>query len=66
MGEYYNPTPVEIPYRGHGARLYKRDFCGEILDRFGDLQLLDYGFAYRRDERFAQDDLTWFLMEKCA
>lgn len=65
LGEYYNPTPVEIPYRGHGARLYKRDYCGEILDRFGDLRLLDYGFAYRRDERFAQDDLTWFLMEKC-
>lgn len=66
LGEYYNPTPVEVPYRGHGARLYKRDFCGEMLDRYADLRLLDYGFAYSRDARFAQDDLTWFLLEKSS
>jgi len=62
--EYYNPSPVQIPYRGHAERLFKRDFCGEILDRHADLCLVDYGFAYRRDPRFPQDDITWFLMEK--
>ncbi|NND99382.1 MAG: pseudaminic acid biosynthesis-associated methylase [Pirellulaceae bacterium] len=61
--EYYNPTPVELNYRGHEGKLFKRDFAGEILDRFDDLRLVDYGFVYRRD-RFPQDDLTWFLMEK--
>ena len=24
----------------------------------------DYGFAYKRDPKFPQDDITWFLMEK--
>lgn len=62
--EYYNPSPVAINYRGHSDRLFKRDFCGEILDRHADLELIDYGFAYRRDPNFPQDDITWFLMEK--
>lgn len=63
LAEYYNPSPVEVPYRGHGGKLFKRDFAGEMLDRYGDLRLVDYGFVWRRDV-FAQDDLTWFLMEK--
>jgi spore coat polysaccharide biosynthesis protein SpsF len=62
--EYYNPSPVVIPYRGHSDRLFKRDFAGEMLDNFPDLNLIDYGFAYRRDPSFPQDDITWFLMEK--
>lgn len=62
--EYYNPVPVAIPYRGHAERLYKRDFAGELLDAFPDLALADYGFAYRRDPEFPQDDITWFLLEK--
>ncbi|MGO9903229.1 MAG: pseudaminic acid biosynthesis-associated methylase [Solirubrobacteraceae bacterium] len=62
--EYYNPTPVEVPYRGHRERLFKRDFAGEVLDRFDDLRLVDYGFAYHRDPVFPQDDGTWFLLER--
>lgn len=27
--EYYNPTPVEIEYRGHSGKLFKRDFAGK-------------------------------------
>ena len=64
--EYYNPTPVEVPYRGHSGRLFKRDFAGELLDGYKDLRLADYGFVYRRDPVFPQDDLTWFLLEKNA
>jgi pseudaminic acid biosynthesis-associated methylase len=64
VAEYYNPAPVAIPYRGHSDRLFKRDFAGELMERYPQLQLVDYGFAYRRDPNFPQDDITWFLMEK--
>jgi pseudaminic acid biosynthesis-associated methylase len=64
VAEYYNPSPVAISYRGHSDKLFKRDFAGEIMDRHPDLVLIDYGFAYRRDPNFPQDDITWFLMEK--
>ncbi len=62
--EYYNPAPVAIAYRGHSDRLFKRDFAGEIMERYPEMKLVDYGFAYRRDPKFPQDDITWFLMEK--
>ncbi len=64
LAEYYNPTPVSVPYRGHAERLFKRDFAGDLLERFPDLRLVDYGFVYHRDPHNPQDDLTWFLMEK--
>jgi spore coat polysaccharide biosynthesis protein SpsF len=64
VAEYYNPSPVAIPYRDHADRLFKRDFAGEIMERHPQMQLVDYGFAYRRDPQFPQDDITWFLMEK--
>ncbi len=64
VAEYYNPSPVAIPYRGHTDRLFKRDFAGEIMDRHPHMELIDYGFAYRRDPNFPQDDITWFLMGK--
>jgi spore coat polysaccharide biosynthesis protein SpsF len=66
VAEYYNPSPVEIAYRGHTGKLFKRDFAGELMDRHADLRLVDYGFLYRRDPVFPQDDITWFLMEKVA
>lgn len=64
VAEYYNPSPVSINYRGHEDRLFKRDFAGEMLDTYPDLKLIDYGFAYKRDVLFPQDDITWFLLEK--
>lgn len=64
VAEYYNPAPVAIGYRGHTDKLFKRDFAGEIMERHPGLDLIDYGFAYRRDPSFPQDDITWFLMEK--
>lgn len=62
--EYYNPKPVAITYRGHENRLFKRDFCSEMLNHYPDLKLVDYGFAYHRDPKFPQDDINWFLLEK--
>ena len=62
--EYYNPSPVNVSYRGHSDRLFKRDFAGEMLEKYVDLKLVDYGFCYKRDKAFPQDDITWFLLEK--
>jgi len=64
IAEYYNPTPVAISYRGHNDRLFKRDFAGEMLDKYPDLTLVDYGFTYHRDNNFPLDDATWFLLKK--
>lgn len=63
VAEYYNPTPVEVPYRGQAGMLWKRDFAGELLKRYQELSLFSYGFVYHRDP-YPQDDLTWFLLEK--
>lgn len=64
VGEYYNPTPIEIAYRGHEGRLFKRDFAGELMDRYPLLKIVDYGFVWHRDAQFPLGDMTWFLMEK--
>ncbi|WP_410498794.1 pseudaminic acid biosynthesis-associated methylase [Chitinibacter sp. S2-10] len=66
IAEYYNPSPVEVRYRGNDGKLFKRDFAGEMLDLYPDLKLKKYGFIYRRDPVFPQDDICWFLMEKHA
>jgi spore coat polysaccharide biosynthesis protein SpsF len=62
--EYYNAQPVSISYRGHNDRLFKRDFAGEMLDKYTDLTLVDYGFAYHRVPPFMNDDITYFLLQK--
>lgn len=62
--EYYNPQPVEVSYRGNTGKLFKRDFAGEMLDKYKDLELVDYGFIYHKDNMFPGDDLTWFLLRK--
>ncbi|RKN82773.1 pseudaminic acid biosynthesis-associated methylase [Ulvibacterium marinum] len=64
IAEYYNPSPVTINYRGHKDRLFKRDFAGEMMAKYPSLQLADYGFSYRKDINFPQDDITWFLLKK--
>jgi pseudaminic acid biosynthesis-associated methylase len=62
--EYYNPNPVEVEYRGHSGKLFKRDFAGELLDKYPSLRIVDYGFVWHRDPIFPQDDVTWFVLEK--
>ena len=64
IAEYYNPTPVEINYRGNDGKLFKRDFAGEILDKYKDIELIDYGFCYHRDNNYSTDDITWFFLQK--
>ena len=62
--EYFNPTPVEVIYRGHEKKLFKRDFARDLMKRYDNLSLIDYGFKYNGDNLFPQDDLTWFLLSK--
>ncbi|WP_341364843.1 hypothetical protein P8T57_05575 [Thalassospira sp. SN3W] len=62
ISEYYNPTPVEVTYRGHQGKLFKRDFAKEFMDQSGR-KLIDYGFVYRNDPKYKHDDMTWFLFE---
>lgn len=64
ISEYFNPEPITLDYYGHKEKLYKRDFAGEILDKFKDLVLIDYGFNYNRDKFSSQDDTTFFLLQK--
>jgi len=63
VAEYYNPTPMTVTYRGHHERLFKRDFAGELIDKYS-LKLVDYGFLYERDNFAPQGNLTWFLLQK--
>jgi pseudaminic acid biosynthesis-associated methylase len=62
IAEYYNPKPDEVLYRGMKGKLFRRDFAGEMMDRY-PLKLVDYGFRYHRGE-YPLDDITFFLMEK--
>lgn len=62
--EYYNPVPVNVTYRGYDGQLCKRDFAGEMLEKYSDIDLLDYGFIYHRDKAFPMDDFNWFLLSK--
>ncbi len=60
--EYFSDKAEEIAYRGHGERLFKRDFGGFWLDRFPNLRVAAYGFAWKRVTGL--DNLTWWLFEK--
>jgi spore coat polysaccharide biosynthesis protein SpsF len=62
IAEYYNPMPAEVIYRGMEGKLFKRDFAGEMMDKY-KLKLVDYRFVYHRGEH-PQDDITAFLLEK--
>ena len=64
LNEYFNPVPVEIPYRGHSGKLFKRDFAFDFVQQYPkNLKLLDTGFLWRHDNP-VWDDTCWFLFEK--
>lgn len=64
ISEYFNPFPVEVSYRGHSDRLFKRDFAREFWAKYPKLELLDYGFVWSEDPVAPKDNLTWFLFRK--
>ena len=49
---------------GFRFRLFKRDFGGFWLDNFPDLQVVKYGFSWKR--LTGLDNLTWWVFEKRA
>jgi len=64
IGEYYSRNVQEIEYRGHQNKLFKRDFCNDIMTLYPELKIKDYGFTYHKDPLYPLDDITWFLLEK--
>tara|TARA_Y100001934_G_scaffold180719_1_gene213762 strand:- start:1000 stop:1629 length:630 start_codon:yes stop_codon:yes gene_type:complete len=60
--EYFSPTLVTIPYRGETDLLFKRDFGGQWLDMFDDLEHVANGFFWKRTTGL--DDVTWWLFRK--
>ena len=56
---------LRLNTEGHSDKLFKRDFAGELMDKYTDLILKDYGFAYKRDPSFPLDDIhVVFIGEK--
>ena len=66
VAEYYSPYKECVEYRGHSNKLFKRDFCKELMTHYPKLKLIDYDFIYRGDPVFPQDDISWFLMQKAT
>ena len=64
IAEYYSRDLREINYRGHSNKLFKRDFCHDIMTLYPELKIKDYGFIYHKDPLYPLDDITWFLLEK--
>lgn len=62
IAEYFSPQPHTVHYRGHDEMLFKRDYGGLFLDRFADLELLDYGFLWKRTSGF--DDVNYWLLRR--
>lgn len=59
-GEYFADSPTEKPYRGEKGLLFLRDFGAFWMDNFPDLELVDYGFFWRRVDN---DSMNWWIFE---
>jgi pseudaminic acid biosynthesis-associated methylase len=60
--EYFAPSLVEVPYRGHDQLLWKADYGQMFLDRFSDLALVSWQSFPYRDQPELVDKL--YLLEK--
>jgi spore coat polysaccharide biosynthesis protein SpsF len=65
INEYFNPAPVEIEYRGHAGKLFKRDFAGEFLDHTEGFEPVGWGFLWKRMQP-AWDNSNWTLLRRAA
>ena len=62
--EYFNRTPVEIPYRGENGLLWKRDFGKHFLEKSG-WEPISYGFLWGHEYDTAGfDDVTYWLFKR--
>lgn len=60
--EYFSDKPETIKYRGHGDKLFKRDYGSFWLENFPDLKCLGYGFEWKPIT--GMDNSTWWVFEK--
>ena len=60
--EYFSDKPEIIQYRGHGDKLFKRDYGSFWLENFPDLKCLGYGFEWK--PMTGMDNATWWVFEK--
>ena len=60
--EYFSDKEEFVYYDDGNAILVKRDYGALYLDKFKDLKIVDYGFLWKRIEKF--DNVTWWLFEK--
>lgn len=60
--EYFAPTRVEVPYRGHAGALWKRPYDRLYQERFPQLALCEQGVLGPDD---GWDDCHWWLFKKC-
>jgi spore coat polysaccharide biosynthesis protein SpsF len=65
LAEYYSPFRREVPYRGHTEKLWAFDFIGEFMKAtWNRAKVIDYGYFWKGDTKYGQDDITWFLLER--
>jgi pseudaminic acid biosynthesis-associated methylase len=64
IAEYFAAEPRMQTYREHDNRMWLADYGGEFWDKYPDLELVDYGFSWRRDKFVRQDNLTWWCFKK--
>ena len=60
--EYFSDKPEQIKYRGEDGLLFKRDFGDYWMELYPDLQLVDYGFLWKRITGL--DNITWWIFKK--
>ena len=61
--EYFSTKLQEVEYRGNLGKLWKGPHAYDMMDRYPNLRLIDYGFQSSRD-LLPQDDINWWLLEK--
>ncbi len=60
--EYFSPFEEMVQYRGQSDMLFKRDYGSVLLDLFPNLELLDYGFFWKRVTDL--DNVNYWLFRK--
>jgi len=60
--EYFSPAEEIIRYHGEDNMLFKRDYGSIFMDLFPDLELLDYGFFWKRITDL--DNVNYWLFRK--
>lgn len=63
LAEYFSPRIEEVEYRGNMGVLWKGPHAYQMMDRYQNLRLVDYGFVSKRDVH-PQDDIHWWILQK--